>query len=228
VTRDDQFGDRLTDADGRAALIRDLGDTMLARGWSSADDVYGLCEGRVRASEPCLVTELARLRAYADPVRKKTYFFLSLMRNFGLWEYRDPQLLGPPADYHEVRGHLRIGTVVVEDRNLQSRLRTRRPATVEEDNAIRACVVTAIETIADELGITPSRAHYMFWNVFRNVCTRDRPQCFRILPDNQLPDRYVPLTHLATTGSGCPFSAVCRSAGQADMLLDPVTDTEYH
>ena len=59
--------------------------------------------------------------------------------------YTDEQDLGPPADYHEVRGHLRIGTVRVEDEQLRQKLVGRQRVSVDEDNAIRGCVVKAIE-----------------------------------------------------------------------------------
>lgn len=225
--RDHRFGERLTDPEGRAALLRNLGSMMRRRNWIDAQDMFDACDGRIDGADPCLVQELARFKAYTDPVRKKTYFFLSLMRNFGIWRYADPENLGPPVDYHEVRGHLRIGTVVIEDDDLADRLRRRLPVSVEEDNAIRMCVVRAINLVAEVLGITPSQAHYLFWNCFRNICTRDAPQCLTVLDDNRLPDRYVPLTGLAASGRGCPFSLVCRSAAHAE-LQDPVVDTEFH
>ena len=225
---DARNGDRLTDPEGRAALIRNLGETMRERGWLDASAIHRLCGGRVEGQKPNLVSELGRFHAYRDPVRKKTYYFLALMRNFGLWTYADDADLGPPADYHEVRGHLRIGTVRVDDPMLVERLMKRQRVSVEEDNAIRACVVDAITSIARDVGVTPSSAHYMFWNLFRNICTRERPQCFHLLPDNPLPARYTHLTALVPSGSGCPFAAVCQSAGREPMPQDPVVVTDFH
>lgn len=228
VLRDEIFGDRLTDAEGRAALTRDLGQVMERRGWTTIDELHEFCGGRLAGATPNIVEELRTFRAYTDPVRKKSYYFLALMRNMGLWTFVDPEHLGPPADYHEVRGHLRIGTVVVENAELSDRLARNALVSVADDNAIRAAVVEAIETIAADLEITPSRAHYMFWNVFRNICTRERPQCFRLAEHNPLPERYDPLTRLAASGRACPFSRVCRSARASAPVLDPKVITEYH
>lgn len=226
--RDPEAGDRITDPEGRAELVRDLGNRLLARSWSSVSDIKTACEGRIGGHAPNLISELAGFRAYQDPVRKKTFYFLALMRNFGLWSYTDEANLGPPADYHEVRGHLRIGTVRVVDATLLGRLIGRKRVSVVEDNAIRSCVVEAIVRVAEGVGVTPSRAHYMFWNLFRNICTRENPQCFDLHADNPLPTRYRSLTVLAPSGRGCPFAKVCLHAGRTVMPQDPVVITEYH
>lgn len=44
------------------------------------------------------------------------------MQNAGLWVFADRDKLGAPVDYHEVRGHLRIGTVQIHDEELRTRL----------------------------------------------------------------------------------------------------------
>ena len=108
VFRDKQLGDRLTDSEGRASLINDMGRIMLARSWKSANQIYDLAgAGCIAGGKPNLIGLLSQFRAYRDPVRKKIYFFLALMQNTGLWTYVDPDQLGAPVDYHEVRGHLR-------------------------------------------------------------------------------------------------------------------------
>ena len=98
----------MSDPDRRTALVQDLGRVMIQSGWGWIEEAYRLCEGRVASGEPNLFGLLARFAAYRDPVRKKSSFFLALMRNTGLWSYVDDAELGPPVDYHEVRGHLRV------------------------------------------------------------------------------------------------------------------------
>ena len=89
IFRDDKYGDTLTDHEGRAALLRDLGAHMLAWGWRRVDALYHHCEGRVAAGEPNLLDMLSRLHAYRDPLRKKSLFFLSLMPTPRLVNSRD-------------------------------------------------------------------------------------------------------------------------------------------
>src|SRR5262249_12820477 len=121
---DPHYGHRLTNPLLRTELLRDLGTKMLSCGWTNAEQMYRLCEGRIASGSPNLLDMLSMFRAYRDPVRKKSLFFLALMRNTHLWLFVDNEHLGPPVDYHEVRGHLRLGTVVIKDRGLYEKVQT--------------------------------------------------------------------------------------------------------
>lgn len=225
---DPELGDRLTNPELRAELLRELGFKMMAQGWSFADQFYHYCNGRVAAGNPNLLKVLSRFRAYEDPVRKKSYFFLALMRNSGLWHYVDHEALGPPVDYHEVRGHLRLGTVRITDPELLEKVRTGRSVTAQEDVAVRRAVHDAIMEISNRSGLTnPSQLHYLFWNLFRSICTREAPQCFALKPDCTLPDRYM---HLVDNPGGrqCPFSSLCPSAGSPNPIWEHVFETDYY
>jgi hypothetical protein len=225
---DPELGNRLRGAEIRASLIRDLGAKMLAKGWTTANDLYSHCKGRVATGKPNLLEVLAGFRAYNDPVKKKSLYFLAVMGNTGLWKYEDRHSLGPPVDYHEVRGHLRLGTVQVHDPELLRRMKEGRRVTAEEDIALRRSVYDAIMIISDRSGYrNPSQLHYLFWNFFRAVCLRENPQCFRINRPAELPERY---RHLATTDDGerCPFAGVCENAGAVDPLREHVFETDYY
>ena len=205
--RDKQLGDRLTDSEGRASLINDMGRIMLARSWKSANQIYDLAGGRIAGGKPNLIGLLSQFRAYRDPVRKKIYFFLALMQNTGLWTYVDPDQLGAPVDYHEVRGHLRIGTVDVRDAVLYAKLLQGTPVTPEEDVSIRQAVHEALMFLSQRSGVrNPSQLHYLFWNVFRSCCTRENPHCYSCSPSCALPARYVPLAMFPDGSRHCPFS----------------------
>ncbi len=226
--RDPELGERLTDPEHRAELLRDLGYKMILRGWEVADQIYHYCNGRIADGNPNLLQVLSEFRAYSDPVRKKSVFFLALMRNSGLWKYSDDEALGPPVDYHEVRGHLRIGTVCIDDPELREKVRTGRTVTTEQDVAIRHAVYDAIMYISERSGLrNPSQLHYLFWNVFRSICTRDAPQCFALRPDCQLPDRYMHLTNDQSVRR-CPFASLCSSAGIPDPICEHISDTDYY
>lgn len=127
--RDARLGDRLSDPEGRAKLIRDLGHKMSGNSWLSTDALYSRSGGYIERGNDGLLALLAQFCAYSDPVRKKSYFFLALMHNTGLWEYKDPAHLGAPVDYHEARGHLRIGTVRILSPELHTKLIKQLPVT---------------------------------------------------------------------------------------------------
>jgi len=226
--RDSVYGDRLTDPEGRSSLIEDLGVKMIDSGWTQADEMYRQCDGRVAIGKPNLLEVLSRFRAYNDPVKKKSLYFLSVMRNTGHWIYRDDQSLGPPVDYHEVRGHLRLGTVQINDWNLLQKLKEGRSVTAPEDIMLRQAVYDAIMLISERSGVhNPSQLHYLFWNIFRSVCLRAHPQCFHLEKTSDLPERY---RHLARDrdNESCPFSAVCRSAGSPDPICEHTFNTDYY
>jgi hypothetical protein len=227
--RDGTLGDRLDDPAGRALLIRDLGQQMLRHSWDWADQFYGVADGHIATGSPNLLSLLAQFRAYDDPVRKKSFFFLELMRNAGLWKYADPENLGAPIDYHEVRGHLRIGTVEVHDPSLLTKIKEGKQVTPEQDISIRQAVYRALMLVSEWSGVrNPGKLHYLFWNVFRSCCTRDNPHCFLCPPTCPLPDRYVPLALSSTCVRRCPFATVCESAGQESKLTEHSVDTDYY
>lgn len=218
IFADAKLGFRLTDREGRVRLVRDMGDRLLEMGVRNVQDLYERSGGRV----PGLLRELARFQAYRDPVEKKSIFFLSLMRNTGLWELVDPEVLEAPVDYHEVRGHLRIGTIQVLNEQLVEAIHLQKPVSESEDIAIRMATRSAIRTIADDVGITPSQAHYLFWNIFRAICLRDKPRCLSGTP-SAIPERYRDMAV-----SGCPFTRTCRSFAAGEFPIEHQTETQYY
>jgi hypothetical protein len=228
VFADEQLGNRLSDTEGRAGLIQDCGKGMHRNGWKSADALFSLCEGRVATGTPNLIETLREFRAYQDPVYKKSLYFLSLMRNSGSWIYIDSNLLGPPVDYHEVRGHLRIGTIRIVDASLLRKVRAGETVSHEDDIAIRSAVFGAIMLISDLSGLRDlSRLHYFFWNIFRAVCVRLKPKCVTREQPDTLPQRY----RSAVDANGdihCPFEALCESAHQATPIIEHRCNTDYY
>lgn len=228
--RDDtSYGDTLSDAAGRAALLRDLGRGMRHRGWRTAKRMYEESGGRIATGSMNLLGLLEGFRAYNDPVRKKSYFFLGLMSNCGRWTYADEEHLGAPVDYHEIRGHLRLGTVVLCDASLRSRILRGQVVTESEDVTIRGAVHEAIRKIAGcTEASSPMILHYLFWNLFRNVCRREEPYCAVCPDDCALPERYEYLLHLAGGERRCPFAESCPSAAASERFLEHVFVTDWY
>jgi hypothetical protein len=229
IFHDPIFGDCLSDPEGRASLIRDIGQKMLQHSWDCADRLFDASLGRIAGENMNLLDLLAQFRAYDDPVRKKSFFFLALMHNTGLWTYADPEELGAPVDYHEVRGHLRLGTVEVCDPDLHAKLIAGTAVTAEQDIAIRQAVFNALMFISQSSGLrNPSQLHYLFWNVFRSCCSRENTHCHSCPPDCPLPERYVPMASFSGGQRRCPFSTVCQSAGREPKMLEHVFETDYY
>lgn len=216
IMRDDVVGETLSDAAGRVGLIRDLGAVFMKHGWAGANELFEKSDrDAVR-----IMDSLAEAKAYNDPVRKKTYFYLGLVANAGAFELSNFDNVGAPVDYHEVRGHLRLGTVVLEP-ELREKLKGNRDVSESEDVAIRRSVHDAIVLIACELSITPMRLHYLFWNLFRNICDRENPFCRSKC--SSLPARYQ---HFSV--DGCPMNEECKSIDEAPKLLEHTFSTDWY
>jgi hypothetical protein len=209
--RDELLGERLSDPLGRALLVQNLGEQMLRNSWDWADQVHASARGCIATGSPNLLGLLAEFRAYQDPVHKKSFFFLALMQNSGMWIYADPEKLGAPIDYHEVRGHLRLGTVEIHEPQLQKRLSKGEPVSEQEDVAIRSAVHEAIVRISEMRGgVNPVELHYLFWNIFRSICKRTAPLC-HLAQGSALPLRYTPWLRIEGEDEQCPFACICPS-----------------
>lgn len=219
---DNEEGDTLNQLEVRAELLRDLGEFLKRHGWGSIHEAYKESHGYiVRSDGKGLAQILPEARAYQDPVQKKSFYFLAIMRNQGFWKYKDILNLSSPVNYHEQRGHFRLGTIRVLDPALEKKIRNRRNITDQEDIEIRFAVRRMIEFIAQLLDVTPSMMHYYFWNFFRNCCRRDGPHCESCGNSCRLPERYSVNAH-----GQCIFASVCASAKLAlrDMLIEPRID----
>lgn len=219
------FTDLLCARERRLVLIRDLGERLYRRRWNSILEAGEHCEYYVRDHSPNLLGVLSGFAAYSDPVEKKSVFFLALMRNSGVWRYADEEKLPAPVDYHEVRGHLRIGTVGLRD-ELRHKVSEGVPTTSEEDIALRMAVREAIQEIAVAVGNSPNALHYLFWNLFRTYCIRTTPLC-----DGsefaKLPNAYA--KSVESNGSReCPFSSVCDSAFSARAIDEHKVVTDFY
>lgn len=212
--RDAVTGSSVPQAGERAQIVRNLGEVMCHLRWHRLQDLYIASKGRIATGKTNLLQLLRMFSAYRDPVFKKSFLLLGLMRDLGAWDYADDENLGPPIDYHEIRGHLRIGTIKVHDASLDEKLRKREHVLEEEDIAIRTAIVDAIAYIAQQIsGVDAMRLHYLFWNLFRNICTRAMPYCRSGSGKSpELPARYLHLIVRDDFSSGCPFATACNTA----------------
>jgi hypothetical protein len=220
------FGPRLTEPRERSMLVVDLGRGLIEQGWASIFIANEYCCRYLRDHSPNLLEVLSTFRPFSDPVEKKSVFFLALMRNSKLWDYEDFDRLPAPVDYHEVRGHLRIGTVRIEDPSLMRRVMQEELVTDEDDVAIRTAIRDAIQVIADLTRKPPNDLHYFFWNLFRTYCVRSTPDCggktFARLP--------VDYRNAVLSGGSaeCPFCSCCKSAYSKPAVNEHRVLTEYY
>ena len=229
ILHDRERGSTISDPDGRAELLRDIGRKMLLDGVRHVDEYYEKSGGWLRDHDgrPGLETLFSRFEAYGkDPVKKKLTFFFILMKRYGYWEYRDSENLGAPVDYHEMRLHLRLGTANVLDQQLLAKINSGQVLTSAEDVTIRQAIYDAIFEISRSSGRIPADLHNLFWHMSRNCCRRDETHCTSCSKHGSLPVRYVALL----TEQKCIFADNCRSASlpHAEKIKEPLVDTELY
>jgi hypothetical protein len=202
----------IADSDTRAELIRDLGGTMLDAGYSSLEELCGDMEGRCRGGRS-IISFLKNTKAYSDPNEKKARLLIGLLRDAHGWEFKDAHELGAPVDYHEIRGHLRVGTVIIADSDLNARIGIGN-ITSDEDNLVRAAIGDAISAIAADLpNHDPLQVHYILWNFFRAICRREVPACRPggTISMNELDPAYMESFAVLNIDNPCGLSSFCQS-----------------
>lgn len=84
---------------------------------------------------------------------KKSHLFLAIMMREGDWVRMDPENLRSPVDYHEMRGHLRMGTILIQDHRLASKIQRGLTLTEEEDGEMARKRtfpgITGLDRVAD-------------------------------------------------------------------------------
>jgi hypothetical protein len=184
---------------------------MLRAGYRSFEQLYDRVECRCLGRES-IISFLKATKAYGDPNEKKARLLIGLLRDAHGWKFSDAHRLGAPIDYHEIRGHLRIGTVLVKEPGMKSRIRS-DTISEDDDNLIRAAISEAICAIASELpGSDALKVHYVLWNYFRALCRRDKPICSKggDIAIGELDSAYVELFQTSTNGNSCVFSSFCE------------------
>ncbi|MDO8561062.1 MAG: hypothetical protein Q7R91_02505 [bacterium] len=227
-------GSHITDSEGRAKLLRDIGFRMYCDGVGHIDEYYKKADGYLldvwfspSVHTPGLESLFSKFEAYGkDPVKKKLTYFLTLMNRYGFWRYRDIHHLGVPVDYHEVRLHLRLGTVKITDTALAAKVAACTVLNAEEDVCIRSATHRAIVEISEFSGRMPADIHNFFWNMARNCCMRDKTHCAECGSHSALPERYAGLL----AEGRCVFANHCASVSLAhsEKPKEPVVDTDFY
>ena len=220
------FGKTLNRVNERALLLNDLGQKLLESGYSNVRESFDRCQSAIGGGSGFLKF-LERFEAYKDPLMKKSQLFLAIMvRELG-WAIKDPENLLSPVDYHEMRGHLRLGTILIQDQLLDSKVQKGLTLTEEEDCEIRSKIQGVNTFISNQTGLSVTVVHSLFWNLFRSCCPRpsNETHCSGCGDSCDLPGRYKKLN---TYMNRCLFSGFCNSAGKLEKVMEPPYVGHYY
>lgn len=207
VYKDEKLGLTLNRINERCSLLNDIGRKFKDFDFRTVHDLYTNCSSL--NGENGLLKLLSNFIAYSDPVQKKSLFFLSLMNSVFDWVYKET--LSSPVDYHELRGHLRLGTINIKSESLKYKLDKNLPVTEKEDIRLRKTVQSINDNLLKNNNITPSQLHYLLWNIFRNCCPNNgKTHCYDCGSECSLPQKYGQITEY----ENCVFSEICLSVGK--------------
>ncbi|MEN6640996.1 MAG: hypothetical protein ABFE08_00985 [Armatimonadia bacterium] len=219
---DETHGKTLGRVNERALLLNDMGSWLVKAKVSHIAELFQACN-RTLGGPNGFYQSLSSMAAYSDPVRKKSLFFASIAQSECGWQICDPEALFSPVDYHELRGHLRIGTLKF-GKGLQKKIDQGLVLSESEDTSVREAVQMANNQIAQETGISSSALHYFLWNYFRNCCSRT-VTCCNTRPSDYLPEPYGGLLAQHET---CPLKPACASADVDNKPHEPPYAGHYY
>ncbi len=160
------------DPDVRAALLRDLGEKLLALYGGNVTGLISASGGYLKRLEGGLIDRLKAFRAYEDPVEKKAYLLAKFLERRRLIEIKDPWNMEVPVDNHLVRIALRLG-LVVPPRWMVDKILEEAEFSWEEDAMLRLAVRKAFKQVAAAAGVTPFLLDDFLWMFGRKCCPRD-------------------------------------------------------
>jgi hypothetical protein len=224
--QDEYYGKTLNRINERTLLLNNLGQHLRSNNLHYIREAF-INAGQRITGDNGFLNLLSQTQAYSDPLHKKSLFFLSLAISECGWSPYDIENLLSPIDYHELRGHLRIGTLVILDNNLSNKVRMNLPVTNDDDLSLRQAAQKVNNWISEKTGFTNSALHYLLWNVFRSCCSRNlnETHCLECGQSCQLPARYKQMNNYS---NHCIFADICQSANQPLKVSDPPYTGHYY
>lgn len=216
---DRRCGRTLNRVTERASLLNNAGCRLVERRSRFVSTEFEQ-SGRRLSGAAGFFSFLQTVEAYKDPVQKKSQFFAAIATQECGWIPADPASMSSVIDYHELRGHLRIGTIRIVEASMAAKVKRGMVLTEQEDTVLRQAVQRANDILCRATNTSSSALHYLMWNVFRNCCPRPAREthCSSCPATCRLPPTYKAM--IGYNGR-CIFSQVCDSANAEVKVVDP-------
>jgi hypothetical protein len=221
-------------AEERVAILRELGQGLL-RDYQDipgspylAAHLLAACAGRLRTPEGTgLLDRLVKFQGYDDPHLKKAFVLIKALARLGLFDPADREQLFIPVDYHLIRMALRTGLVTITDPALADQLRSRAPASHDDDWELRQVIKLAYKQLEQAAGVDVFVLDEMFWTMGRSCCHYSRPpRCAGC----DFTDCSVMTSFTYPCPGRCPLATVCLGARDeaCRSLFEPQLVTTYY
>jgi len=168
---------------------------------------------------------LAKMEAFSDPFQKKSTFLIKLLEEASLLKIEDSINFIPIMDYHMQRVLLRLGCVVIIDKNLHQQLIERTP--MDSDEAVRSACIEAFKSIADHSGYPVTKMNDFFWSLGRSCCN-ETTLCQDGICDKS-PCTLTQIVHIKSH-KNCIFEKICKGYQDESYrnLWQPIVKTHFY
>jgi hypothetical protein len=209
----------------RAAMLAEICRKLRSGYHSKVSSLIDEAEGRLIHNGFGLYESLAQFTAFSDPSRKKITFFIKLAVDAGVLFIRDPGHLVPIMDYHMQRVLLRMGCIRLDDPEVMSALKERKP--MASDREVRNACIDAMRIIANESGQGILKMNDLFWPLGRSCC-----QETTLCADQKCAKSPCSFSRMIAVKDHmtCAFAEVCRGNAEEEYrkFWHPIVDTHYY
>ncbi|UFS70242.1 queuosine salvage family protein [Geomonas sp. RF6] len=158
----------------RGELLRDAATILCARYGCDLANLFREGRGRLRRADGRGVLDLLReVKGFSDPLEKKSFLLVKLLRRRGAITVADPAALNVPIDHVLFTLALRSG-LVEPDRTIQDDILERRPLSEEIVAELRRAGLKAFKELALHSSIPVDILDDLFW-AYGRECLRFAP-----------------------------------------------------
>ena len=153
-------------AEERAFLLRDCAEKLLERYNGDVMRLFKKAEFTL-SSEKGILSRLKEFKAYEDPMMKKSFLLLKILKRQGL-RVKDPYNLGFPVDSVLIR--LALSSRIVEpDEDLMRKIDSGERLTERETAILREMTGKALIMLSAEVGMEPDVLDDILWTYGREI-----------------------------------------------------------
>ncbi len=213
----------------RAELLRDSGTKLKQMGYNSSLQLVQQSNGYlIRDNKKGLLQVLKNLKAYSDPISKKSFLWIKFLSGRGLLHIQDPENLNVPVDNHLMRIALRTGIISIQDKEIERCLREEEPFKLSEDLELRDLAREAFKKILQYNNSGFGELDDLLWVLGRTHCIHSsNPLCQSYKHD---PNCQLMVDLKVDCQEKCPLTLSCRgfSDRKHRKLLEPKIRTFFY
>lgn len=212
----------------RIALLRNAAEVLLRRYEGNVGNLLEESQGFVEG-ETGLKKRLSEIKAFNDPLAKKTMVLLLFLHYEELFKIRDPENVTVGIDYHLQRIALRSGIVEVTDDGLERKLKLRKFVSSEEHHKIRKACLGAYTLIGQRLKWCMIDVDQLFWQIGRNCCRYTHPP---FCGERTCENKFCTLLENSNyhCRGECPLDGACKASldNRYTTFFEPKVITYYY